>query len=837
MDYKSTLIKTLFLLFIPVFIVGCDTEISPEPLRIIGNPTDEMYYGANYEFEFGVSGGDGVYQYTYIQNPEPEDENDGSLAENNIDMTIQVTDDAKASFKLIAKPVLPDDADIAQVNNQKLKYGIKVTDGNYETIETYEFTLKKNKLSIENVEIAQESTAKFNIADSLLDLKNGGDDRVCDQIYDRNFVVGETDGQTVYPFVFQVLTEALVTERTEFYYELRTNYSESAPEMSATNVGSMRKNVDFLDKERKIVLEPGEASCVGFIEFLDDATIEDTESVTITFTDVVGGPVDVTSAREVVELRDNEPTPRYETDKIVRNRGQSAVIPISISRPVTYPVSINFSVDADETTATLEDYAIEPQSRVITFQPGQTDAAITLNLLQKDADSAGSAEDKLITLITDVDELVEVEPYEIRINDWATQSNTQEIIASSVSDEEVIDFAVELDGFITTLIQTNTATNISTTLRSFDQSSNPSNFVTSGDLELSKIGVDVVPRAIEAYGSGSAFLAVVLNVNGLYADVSRGGEDFVVMMFEKLEDNTYSLTSAKQYGTEGDDVVEGAVIKGSNLYVYGMTNGQDFEGQASDDTNNGGSDGFVYTLDSTNNNVRWARFVGTSDTDKVVSVDASNRDVVSLGSTTSSDEDAFLELFEISGDVDDEALDFSFSSVRDETPVSILFDSSASNFNILIDSNANIDESNTPTPSLTRDAQLKSINSEGESIGYLSFATSKDDIAKSLVKTSDNAHLIVSGDTFGRFEDNTKVGTGDSDVFVSIVDSEKVSSLEIKKTIQFGTPEDDSLIKVRAASETKFFALWKEQYSSTGNTVYRISAFSVDGEKLSSDPQ
>ena len=330
----------------------------------------------------------------------------------------------------------------------------------------------------------------------------------------------------------------------------------------------------------------------------------------------------------------------------------------------------------------------------------------------------------------------------------------------------------------------------------------------------------------------------MLNVDGLFADVYRGGSDFVVMHFQKERDGQYNLISSKQYGTEGDDIVAGSTLKNDTIYVYGKTNGESFEGAPGFESNNGGEDGFLYAIDLANNTYRWSRFIGTSDQDNLVSIDVGNRELISLGSTINTDEDAFIRKFSsITGlDLEDEAATV-ISSRRNDRPVSVRFDSTASNYRVLLDSDANLDVIDQFTPSLSRDIQLLSYDSTNEKGSVISFATEQEDIAQYLENMPDNLNMLVGGDTYGEFLGNTKRGSTGTDAFISIVSTENTNNLDILSRLQFGTSADDQLISIKPVSNTKFFALWSEKFTQLNNMVYRISAFSVDGKKLSRDPE
>ena len=173
---------------------------------------------------------------------------------------------------------------------------------------------------------------------------------------------------------------------------------------------------------------------------------------------------------------------------------------------------------------------------------------------------------------------------------------------------------------------------------------------------------------------------------------------------------------------------------------------------------------------------------------------------------------------------------------RDESAADIEFDRSASSFYMLLDTDADLSLENTLTATLTRDVQLLVYDADNEQANSISLETDQRDIAKTIESMSDNENLLVGGDTFGEFQDNLKKGNNNSDSFVSIIDLENSESIQLTKTIQFGTVEDDSLIEIKSISDTKFFVLWKEFFTKPGEASYRISAFSIDGKKLSRDP-
>jgi hypothetical protein len=838
MDYKSTLLKYIIILFTITIISGCDIEVSPEPLRITGSPPDLLYFDSEFQYEFGAAGGDGIYRYRYIQNPDLE--GDEELQENPVEMNIEVVDGAKAAFILRSTPKLPDDINIESLNSQRHKYQIELTDGKNTVTRDFEFTLNKNRLKIVNPSIIREGFVTNQVANNLLAQVQAGDTRVCSSLKESAFEKYLTsNGEYAYPYVVQVIVDAQVSSKTELFYRTKTNYNENDSEKSKRNASFARKNVDYIEANRSIVLEPGMISCVAYIDILDDKIIEDKESVSIEFYDHIGGAIDYSSAREDLEISDDEILPSYVSKQIVRNIGDKVVVPITLSRPVNYPVTINVAVDLENTTAGELDYKLEPSSGVITINPGEAVSTFSVSLLNGNTQTP-KISDKKITITTDLDDLLNVDPFTIEINEWSDTINIDsEIVGNSANNEEVIDFISDGDGVITTLISSNLGFNKTAKLQSYNKDSTPYGFISSGVFEFSKTGINVSSKSIvnEPVSSGNR-VAVIMNVDGLFGDIFRGGDDFVVALFQKESGSAFELISVKQYGTEGDDIVAGARIKNNSLYVYGKTNGENFEGAPTFEANNGGEDGFLYSIDLANNSYKWARFIGTNAEDNIVSIDIGNSDLIALVSTHNTDEDAFVRKISTNNGFDiqeDQSVDI--NTIGDDRPVSIRFDSSASNYRTLFDSNADLNFVDKFTPSLSRDIQLLPFDSKNDKSSVITFGTDELDIAKSLENMPNFLNLILSGDTFGTFEGNVKKGNNDSDIFTAILESESSNNLSKAINLQFGTPASDELISVKPISNTKFFALWSEEFTDPNNIVYRISAFSIDGKKLSRDPE
>lgn len=839
MDYLKTLIRLTFILFVVNSILGCDTEVSPEPLQIKGTPPQFIYYDSTFEYKFGASGGDGVYRYRYIQNPQVDF--DEELEDNPVEMSIEVVDDAEPGFILRATPGIP--ANLDDTGEPTFRYQIEITDGKNTSVETFEFTLKRNKIRFQNLPQIKEGQVSNQTAINLqrqIQFEEGPTS-FCSELSENTYEKKLTDRGYVYPAVIEVKTDAPVASKTVLHYRFISKYNVEQPERSSQNINFARQDVDYNDEERFIVLEPGVNSCVVYIELFDDYIVEDEEQVSIEFFKIEGGAVEYKSAKVNLEIIDNELQPLYVSDEIVRSIGDKIIVPIYLSRPSDFPTIINVTVDPEKTTANENDYKLEPASGVITIPPGDTVASYSITLLDNSEGNTPSYVDKIITLTTDIDDIVDAKPYIVEINVWAAAGGNidSEIVGREKDNEEVVDFIADGEGVITALIKSNSGGDSVAKLRSYNRDSSPTNFSSLSQLVLSELGMDVVPRAIVHNESALIDnLAVVINVDGLYGNKYMGGTDFVVLHFQKERGGQYQLTSSKQYGSEGDDIVTGAILNNDTVYVYGKTNGESFEGVPGFETNYGGEDGFLYAISLADNSFKWARFIGTSNQDNVVSVDAGFREIIAFVSTLNSDQDAIVRKFssETGLDIEDEE-PLVISTRRDDRPVSVRFDATASNYRVLLDSDANLESIDQFTPSLSRDVQALTYNSKNEKVTASHFATDQEDIAKYLENMPDNLNMLVAGITYGELSGNTKRGLTGTDAFIAILDAENTSSLVTESIMQFGTSADDQLITIKPVSDTKFFALWSEKLTDLNDIVYRISAFSIDGKKLSRDPE
>jgi len=819
-------------------------KVEPESLAIIGSAPSKLYYDAELEFELGATGGDGVYRYRYIQNPENPDEDDTDFVFNPVELTIENLDGAKPLFKVKGIHRTEKGVDIEDIPRGTYSYQIELTDGKNVKLQSYEFDLDVSGVSVVSAELTPfEGRVDASAANSLLLSRESGNTFICSSIDDNLFEKKTLpNGMTVYPYVFAIALEARILERVEFFYRFSSRYNEQLPEKHKSNLGLARPGVDYVDEERSVVFEAGQDLCVIYIDVLDDSIIEGSEQLSFEFYERKGGYVQNELGLTTIEIKDNEPLPSYQTKKVIRNEGDKIIASLSLARPYLHPLSINVSIDDVNTTASSDDYLLTPENGVVVIPAGDLEASYTVSLLENQ-DDANLLTDDVISIVTDIDGQLSIDPYEITINEWPLAKD-HEIVASSADGEKALALNINSLGVVSVLIEGLSSFDEEQSVviaRKRDGTSLKLSDSATGALLLAKQGLRVKPVAIGSYiSNATSLITIIANVDGKFSDdVHRGLGDFVVAVYSRDSSGFYIQQSIKQYGSEGDDIATGATFDGKGgVYVFGTSNGLEFDGVPSFEVNNGKKDGFVYKIDFIENKAIWdsPRFIGTADDDSVLALDIGRNDVVLLAETINTDEDVFLRKISTADngrDVEGVAEAFISSTTKDHGSA-IRFDQNDSIFFSLVDSSSILPSGN-PTPSLSRDVNLLSYDAEGRFQATKRVSTSDNDFSVDIEMLTNEDNLVIGGYTQGEFEGNVKKGSSGNDAFISILPSGNSDS-SVNTLFQFGTEGDDKLIDIENVSENKFLVLWSEDHTNGGGiTRYRVSAFSSEGVMLSKE--
>lgn len=834
----------LFLLCLVVFLQACETNGTSSDLKLIGNPPNTMYYGSPFAFQFGVSGGTGQYRYRYL-NETPEGfgfEQEIDPEPNPIEMSIEVSDDAKSSFWLRGVPEVPSDVSFESLGRKTLRYYIEVSDGDSTIVREFEFNLEKVSLiSGTDITTATENIMRTSTASSLIRSAQNGSDAVCRTVRETAYEEATLpNGVRVLPTTFSVRLESPLASQVEIFYRPVSSYITTEGERDESNIGLARPNVDFIQEDHSIIFEPGQRVCVAHVNIIDDLTIEDREEFSIEFFERIGGGVDLGGSTIAVRINDNETLPDYLPVNTIINEGGVVTIPIHLNTAQDNDVRVNVSVDSELTTAQASDFELVPNDGVVLIPEGATEGSFSVRALV-DEDSSAEGLDDRVVINTDIQHILEYDPIEIVINEWGLDDALQgEVVARETEQEEAIDLEVGSTGNVYVLSQgVSQFGNTRLQVSGFQKNSDRLDLQPTGDILVERNGLDVLPKSllVSDYQDGD-LITVVFEVTAQFANVHRGGRDYVVEHYAVDNSGYFVRLAQYQFGTESDDFVTGTA-KGDadTFYVFGSTLGLDFDGVPGSETNYGGYDGFISKLSVDSNTPLWSRFIGREKNESVLGVDATRGELFALTEVSEQPKNAFirtLESLNLSGSDSDSVNDIDITSDFDAFYADIELNENGTDYYVVGSSRSAVPV-NTPTESNSEDAFLLRYGVDGERSTRVGIATTLFDKGVGLAQLSDHESLIVAGFTEGIFEG--QVSKGDVDGFVRAFDVEAQNVPEEIATTQFGTLSDDVVIDVVAAGKDKYMVLWSEEFSSGNNTKrYRVSPFSAAGKKLTLDP-
>jgi hypothetical protein len=809
-------------------------ELTSDSLQILGSPPTTIYYDSPYSYNLGAAGGTGAYKLSYIKFPDNISEDiTVTSTPNPVDMTIQNisssldNDDAiKPQFKLEAVVSLPENVDAADITNIETAYALELTDGVNLTSQVYELSVLPNALTITSRGGVDEGEPDHESFGNLLSSYLDGSGIVCDAVSDFKIDPREVNGVSVYPAVFVVRLDAPVSKRTTVTYQTESKYSTTIPERGERNTQYARPDVDYHSFEAKqFVFEAGQSACFFAVDIIDDSTIEAIENFDLKVVSVEGAAIDFSAGVVNVEITDNEPRITIDNADLIVNEGDTYTIPISANSFSTSDIEFEVFIDTGETTASVADYLITPSNGQVLMPSGTNTAGITIEFLEDNDSDKTHEEDEVVVIRTSLDEIFEVEKSTFVINDWRESV----AVSSRSNGEEAVDFVIDGSGRVITLKQiiNGTASNIGFEVhnRLGEKVSLPG----VSDRIISKENINFSPISISF---GSERIIVVSEVDGPAADKYFGGTDFVIIAFdEDPEGDSYSLDFITQYGTEEDDKVNGAELFGSSLYAYGTSSGLRLNGDAADIANSGGNDGYLYNISTSNGEVTWSRFIGAEANEDLVSIDVGSRDIITLSSFSDPRQSGRVEALSAeSKQTRDQVEPQIISSSNDVNPEDIVYDVNDSSFFVL---SHGLDGSAGASGSLTHDTFVFAFNAEFEK--YIDIVISSDgtDIG-SLMRTMSDGTVVVGGHTDGQFSGQSH--SGKNDAFIAIIERDSGTTYKLNSVMQFGTSEDDRVISIRQFNDEKFLVLWAETETDSGQEIYRISAFSMDGKMLSDLP-
>ncbi len=842
MDRSQNLPFIAVIALLGTLLSGCETHLNSEPLQLIGEPPKVAYFDSEFGYQFGASGGDGLYKYRYIPNPESRTRSESDI-ENYLSLTMTPLDENKPNSWLWGLVTLPPGQSFATVSEMELTYEVEVSDGSSRVRKEFELTLKKNKLQTTGglQRMAEGSTNVTQLL-TMQGQRREGNLSVCRQAEETAVRSRIVNGQQVHPYAISVNLEYPSTRRTEIKYRVKSEYTATSSELSKANIKNARPNVDYIDEVRTIVFQPNEVQCFVMVEIIDDNLKEHDEEIEMEFFDVQGGLIDVEDASFDILLTDNEPRVLYSPKVATINEGESIQGVFELTDPYSLPVEIYVEPDFDATTATADDFALTPSNGVVVIPPGQTRGTFSVSALSND--DTGQTEDDIVVVSTSLDSFLneDDEKMTIGINEWHF---SREVIAREASGKSVVSSTFS-GGRLVVLSQ---ARGVLDQNRGFSVDFYDIQGVPTGErFDYFLQGVDLNAKGF-ARNSDDASIVVVTEVASQLPGASHyGGVDIGLIKFTQGNQGVYSFSAMNQFGTSADDMISGVSVDGAGetYYVHGYTEGEEFENEPGSQVNEGLRDGFVYMF-GTNLTKSWSRLAGTPLNDEVAAVAPASTELFLISKNTGSITNGSIAPITKAGEPRQFVVDSTTgetldriqvrSSTNDQVVAGAVL-SSGTLIGSLFNSRSDLPD-NDPTDSFSLDSFLLLHDTEtAELKGRIVVSTVRDETASSLEVLNNAFAVAIGGSTLGEFPDQLSYGADNRDAFVAVSDFEVSSQLTLSKVVQFGTSGNDEVITINRVNDHKFMVLWAENASSgDGSKVYRASPFSIEGRKLTLDPQ
>ncbi len=821
-----------------LLLSACETEQSfdaPEaygPLRLIGTPVSTLYSGTRFDVEFGVSGGQAPYRYRYLKE-QPEGFGFDTLqAENGLEFNILEGGGAKSSFRLQGAVLAADDSDSSSTT--KSAYYIEVTDGINTIVEEFVYNLLTPTLAYPQASSLGERADNLGIFDSALNnLANGREAFYCNNIKESAYpFVSEIDGRPVRTTAIGINLQRGLLESFSISYRITSDYEESDLETGSGNLGVARPDVDFVASEGRLIFEPGARFCMITVQVFDDTVVEGEEGFKIELFDGVGAVVDISAIEEsFFEITDNEGSIAVEPVVGVINVSESANVPLklSISGAETY---LNFGVDERLTTAEPSSFELVPQTGIAVFPEGERDSSMGVRVVAPTADKLGP--DPEVVLFSAADYIDDEDASVFTVNEWPFGGLPEnELVTLADNEVRVVAIAGDIDGRVYVLKHAVDSLGFSYGVVSamYRDGSRYRLTDASNDILIRKPGVNISPKDLIFAEAEDAVLTVVSEVDAAFNGDHKGLVDILVTGYSFDDAGLTSLKFDAQYGTESNDLVDGVSLNNVTLYIYGSTEGLQFDGEGGSQINRGGSDGFVYSLRTIDGAKQWATFVGNEEPNSVLALAAGRLEIYPLISNDIDGRRAFLRLLDQDGDIDSDVEDFSLLPISPHYFRSSLANPVGDTFTILSDGSSS-PFSGEASASRTRDVFVSLSDATLEGRSSLVISTNGTEIAASQSYLVDKELLGVFGTTTGEFDNNISVG--EEDAFLAVISTE--DGVRLRTITQFGTPGNDQAIDSISVGESKFLVLWQEDFTSGDSSPrYRISAFAFDGRKLSPD--
>ena len=815
------LTKLLFVVFITSLITACENTAAPDPIQVLGTPPPVAYFDVYYEATLGADGGDGLLNYRLVTAPEW--------------LKIETINGANPSFKIFGTPVISDREEFDNYENKDEIIEIEVSDGKKVSVARFTVTMARNdaQFEVSNLRMTEGVESEDIYTDNVDDL--------CDV---PDLTSYGAEGEKIYPFPVVISLSAPSESRVIFDIQLITKYDEDESETDKANIRYTRPGRDYVSGTKQIVFKPGVTRCLITLDVYDDYLIEGQEEMVIDSALVEGWVVLPRSISGT--MIDNEPQLIFAGGTEYLSEGKTTGdYTFELSESVDYELSVNLELGTGSTVQD-EDYQFNPA--IIVFPKNTTESSFTVSILDDgDNDVTAVKNDEVLIVDADVSKIFKLESLNITINEWSSNKLT----ANSDDGAESNSMGVDGDGFVAVLnteLSGGVGPNTDSVILFFDRAGNSTAFTRNlaDSIITSATGNETSIKLLVNKRSNLREIFVVLNTDSVVEGAGFGGSDIVVRKYSRIfNDDFYSITWTKQFGSTGDDLATGiSVDDKGNLYVYGTTDNSIKSGVI----NVGAKDAFIYVLDVIGDEV-WSGMQGSLNDDIPSGVVISDEFVYLYGSTSGvlggvsfGGVDSFEAVYKLDG---------SFQSIRQwgtifddytsdvaRMKVSIPFSSKFNTQRWLAGytqgdlTNNNGVDFNVSAERGSIDGSFLNYEAPSDLVGALMYGdTTVPDRALAIAiaqgLNGGASRGILGGDTQGVL--SGELSSGGLDATLLAVESDDELS-QVAWRSQFGTAGDDTLIDVAIHGDKKIMALWK---ASAGNSLFYITPFKVaDGAKL-----
>ena len=663
--------RALLLILLTASLTACKTEQKPDAPSVLGRPAPIAYLGAEYYYNFGGDGGEGILDYSL----------------SNAPSWLALEDTSNKARQGIIMRGVPGvsggnrgTADLGNYTNITLV----ANDGRRSGQQSFDIQVRENRLSldsnpfVEGVSFEPPAKAGQDGVCASPDLDGLGSHAFTVNTYnDEGEVIGSEDlTLPTNPVYVRVLLDRPSVTEIKVAFQLESDYNPEACDPGDFEAPHQRCDFSNINRERAILgrdivalgsnsesslpvpdylvyqeddagfltrgvitLAPGVTECYIRLEVIDDNFAEPTKFFRIALTEVRSGLAALSSnqapVRQSLRIEDNAPTVRFETlagftsDAINDQATETYRAVLSGARDEEYRVRLGRGSTSTALFGMDQDYFIEVEDNG-SWVPGDelifpqdVDEVLFRVTAENRVVREGLLNDKL-AVITVNERYQDGRAFYAASGDQGLRLHINELTEALVlpADFVATDMVVGETGriFVVGFQPSDRLVAFSV----FERDGAPMAGMERVTIADATLAPDMEPRAAFVLRSVNVGtdqsitrreLAIGWSTDAAFADVTNaGGSDVAVALFRRDgAESLYTNLWLKQTGTAGEDLVRAVALDGAGIvYVAGETTGA-----WPQRTYRGGTDSFVQRIDTQVNDdgaaglIAWTQQVGS----------------------------------------------------------------------------------------------------------------------------------------------------------------------------------------------------------------------------------